>query len=149
MLFVLSFENNNGSTSYTRYCLLLVEIEDYNVMIDGRNIFDQPVKNDLITCENIQKITTGQGDDYTTGYLLDYTYFKSYYTTITIDLSKQQALDADLKAIQQINVAANLDWDGNKTIFFIIEEEEEAILDFLQVLLKYCKCVPQFYFVLI
>ena len=109
MLFVLSFENNNGSTSYTRYYLLLVEIEDYNVMIDGRNIFDQPVKNDLITCENIQKITTGQGDDYTTGYLLDYTYFKSYYTTITIDLSKQQALDADLKAIQQINVAANLD----------------------------------------
>ena len=77
-------------------------------MIDGQNFFDQPIKNDLITCENIQNITTGQGDDYTTGYLLDYTYFKSCHTTITVNLIKQQVLDADLKAIQQINVAANL-----------------------------------------
>ena len=61
--FVLSFENNNGRTSYTRYYLQLVEIKDYNVMIDGENFFDQPVKNDLITYENIGKITTGQGDD--------------------------------------------------------------------------------------
>ena len=148
-LFVLWFQNNNGSTSYTRYYLPLVEIKDYNIMIDGQNFFDQPIKNDLITCENIQNITTGQGDDYTTGYLLDYTYFKSCHTTITVNLSKQQALDADLKAIQQINVAANLGWDGNTTMFFIIEEEKEAILDFSQALLKYYKCVPQFYFVLI
>ena len=58
-------------------------------MIDGKNFFDQPVKNDKVTYENIRKITTGQGDDYTTGCLLDYTYFKKYYKMITMDLSKQ------------------------------------------------------------
>ena len=60
------------------------------------------------TYENIRKIAIGQGDDYTTGCLLDYTYFKKYYKMIAIDLSKQQALDADPKAVQQINFTANL-----------------------------------------
>ena len=64
-------------------------------MIDGKNFFDQPVKNNKITYENIRKVATGQGDDYTTGYLLDYIHFTNYYTMIAIDLSKQQALDAD------------------------------------------------------
>ena len=67
-----------------------VEIKDYNVMIDGRNFFDQPIENDLKTYYNIRKIATGQGDDYTTGCLLDYTYFKKYSKLIAIDLSKQQ-----------------------------------------------------------
>ena len=58
-------------------------------MIDGRNFFDQPVKNDLITVDNIWKITTGQGDNYTTGCLLGYNYFNNYYKMIAIDLSKQ------------------------------------------------------------
>ena len=61
--FVLSFENNTGRKSYEEYYLPRVEIKNYNVMIDGRNIFHQPVNNNLKTCENIQKITTGQGDD--------------------------------------------------------------------------------------
>ena len=99
-------------------------------MIDGKNFFDQPVKNDKVTYENIRKITIGQGDDYTTGCLLDYTYFKKYYKMIAIDLSKQQALDADPRAIQQINFTANLDRDGNTTMFFIIEEAKETVLDF-------------------
>ena len=77
-------------------------------MIDGRNFFDQSVKNNLITYDNIRKIPTGQGDDYKTGCLLVY-YFNNYYKMIAIDLSKQQTLDADLKAIQQINFTANLD----------------------------------------
>ena len=85
-LFVLSFENNGGLTSYTRYYLPLVEIKDYNLMINGQNVFDQPVKNDLITYENIRNIATGQADDYTTGCLLDYPYFENYYKTIAIDL---------------------------------------------------------------
>ena len=71
-------------------------------MTDGREFFDQLVKNNLITYDNIRKIATGQGDDYTTGCLLDYNYFNNYYKIIAIDLSKQQALDADPKAIQQI-----------------------------------------------
>ena len=71
--------------------------------------FDQPVKNDKVTYENIRKIATGWGDDYTTGCVLDYIYLKNYYKMIAVDLSKQQALDADPKAIQQINITANLD----------------------------------------
>ena len=98
-------------------------------MIDGKNFFDQPVKN-KVTCENIRKIATGQGDDYTTGCLLDYIYFKNYYKMIAVDLSKQQALDADPKAIQQINFTANLDRAGNTTMFFIIEEAKETVFEF-------------------
>ena len=79
-------------------------------MIGGKNFFDQPVKNDdLIACENIRKIATGQGDNYTTGCLLDYNYFKNYYEMIAIDLSKQQVLDSDPKTIERINFNANLD----------------------------------------
>ena len=77
---------------------LTVEIKDYNVMIDGRNFFDQPVKNDFKKSDSVRKIATVQGDDYSTGCLLDYNYFKDYYKMVAIDLSKQQALDADPKA---------------------------------------------------
>ena len=73
---------------------------DYNVMIDGKNFFHQPINSDLKTYENIRKIVTGQGDDYATGCLLDYFYFKDYYKMIAIDLSKQQFLDGDPRAIQ-------------------------------------------------
>ena len=76
------------------------------------------------------KDATGQGDDNTTGCLLDYSYFKENYKLIVIDLSKQQALDADPRAIQQINFTANLDRDGNTTMFFIIEKPKEIVLDF-------------------
>ena len=79
------------------------------------------------TYENIRKITIGQGDDYTTGCLLDYTYFKKYYKMIAIDLIKQQALDADPKAIQQINFTVNLDREGNKRFYFILEEAKETV----------------------
>ena len=78
-------------------------------MIDGKNFFDQPINSDLKTYENIRKIATGQGDDYTTGCLLDYSYFKENYKMIAIDLSKQQVLDVDSRAIQQINFTANLE----------------------------------------
>ena len=57
-------------------------------MIDGRNFFNQAIKNDLKTYDNIRKIATSQGDDYTTVRLLDYLYFKKYYKLIGIDLSK-------------------------------------------------------------
>ena len=101
-------------------------------MIDGKNFFDQPIKNDKVTYENIRKIAVGQGGDYTTCCLLDYTYFKSYYKMIAIDLSKQQVVDADPKAIQQINFTANLDRDGNTKIYFILEEAKETIFEFSQ-----------------
>ena len=97
-----------------------------------KTFFDQPINSKFKTYENIQKIAAGQGDDYTTGCLLDYSYFKDCYKMIAIDLSKQQALDADLRAIQQINVTANLDRDGNAAMFFIIEKAKETVLNFSQ-----------------
>ena len=99
-------------------------------MIDGKNFFNQPVKNNKVIYENIRKVATGQGDYYTTGCLLDYTYFKKYYKMIAIDLSKQQAIDADPKPIQQINFTANLDTAGNTRLYFILEEAKETVSDF-------------------
>ena len=101
-------------------------------MINGENFFDQPIKNKKTTYENIRKIVTGQGDDYTTGCLLDYSYFADTYKMIAVDLSKQQALDADLRVIQQINFTANIDRDGNTRVYFILEDAKETILDFSQ-----------------
>ena len=101
-------------------------------MIDDKIFFIQPINSKLKTHENIRKIATGQGDGYTTGCLLDYSYFKETYKMIAIDLSIQQALDADPKTIQQINFAANLDRAGNTTIFFIIEEAKKTVLGFSQ-----------------
>ena len=98
-------------------------------MINGENFVDQPVKDNKVTYESIRKIATGQ-DDYTTGCLLDYPYFKDSYKMIAIDLSKQQALDTDPRAIQQINFTANLDRAGNTRIYFILEEAKETILNF-------------------
>ena len=101
-------------------------------MIDGKKKLDQRIKNNKVTYENIWKIATGHGDDYTTGCLLDYTYFKKYYKMIVIDLSKQQGLDADPRAIQQIDFTANLDRDGNTRFYFILEEVKETIFEFSQ-----------------
>ena len=101
-------------------------------MIDGRNFFDQPVRNNLGIYGSIQKIVIGQGDDYTTSCLLDYNYFKSYCKMIAIDFSEQQALDADPKAIQQNNFTGNLARNpvAYTTMFFIIEEGKGTALEF-------------------
>ena len=131
-LFVLAFENDDDRTSSDEYYLPIVEIKDYNIMINGENFFDQPIKNNKVTYDNVRKIATGQGDDYTTGCLLDYSYFADTYKMIAVDLSKQQALDADPRAIQQINFTANLDRAGNTRGYFILEEAKETILDFSQ-----------------
>ena len=101
-------------------------------MIDGKNFFDQPINSMNITYENIRKIVMGQGDDYTTGCLLDYSYFKENYKLIAIDLSKQQELDVDPRAIQQINFTANLERAEGATMFFVIEKAKETVLDFSQ-----------------
>ena len=93
-------------------------------MINGQNLLNQPVKNNLITYDNIWNIPTGQEDDYTTGCLLDYNHFNNYYKMIAIGLSKQQALQQPL------------DHEENTTMFFIIEEVKEKILDFSQETVK-------------
>ena len=126
----MPFRDDDGRENHKQDYLSTVEIKSYNVMIDGRSFFDHPIKNDLKTCDNIRKIRAGQGDDYTTGCLLDYPYFKKYYKLIAIDLSNQQKLDADPKAIKEINFIENLDRTEGATMFFIIEEAKETVLDF-------------------
>ena len=115
-LFVLAFEDDEQRTSSKRYYIPNAKVKDYNVMADRKSVFDQPIKNNKVTYENIRKIATGQGDDYTTGCLLNYIYFKNYHKMIAVDLSKQQALDADLKAITRF--------------YFILEEAKETVLAF-------------------
>ena len=105
-------------------------------MIDWKVFFDQPLKNNKITYEKIRKIATGQRDDYTTGCLLDYIYFRENYKMTETNLSKQDALDADPKGIQQINFTANLNRDGNTRIFFIFEE---AKINCIRLFTRYCK----------
>ena len=104
-------------------------------MIDGKNFFNQPVKNNLITYDDIRKTASGQGDDYTTGCLLDYPYFKNHYKMMPMHLNKQKAIGADLKAIR-VNFTANIDRDGNTTMFYIIKEAKETISDFSQGIVK-------------
>ena len=144
--FVLAFEGDAQRIVHTGYYLPNVEIKDYNVMINGENLFDQPIKNNKVTYENIRKIATGQGDDYTTGCLLDYSYFMDTYKMIAVDLSKQQALDAHPRVIQQINFTANLDRAGNTRVYFILEEAKETILDFSQGTVKvFLKILPNIF----
>ena len=99
-------------------------------MIDCRKFFDQPINSMTKTYENIRRIATGQGDDCTTRCLLDYLYLKKNYKIIAIDLSKQQALDADPRAIQQINFTENLERDEGATMFFLIEQAKETVFEF-------------------
>ena len=128
-LFVLSFENEDDRVSHSTYYLPKVETKDYNVIIDSRD--DQPINNMNKTYENIRKIAKGKGNDFMTGCLLHYPYFKKNYKMIAIDLNKQQVLDADPRKIQQINFTSNLDRE-NTTIFFIIEQEKETIFELSQ-----------------
>ena len=106
-LLVLAYDNTEGNNhvsvdSFKKYFLPRVKIEDYNIEIDEKNFYDQPI-NDLIKqYDEIRKVSTGQGDDYTTGSLLDFAYFKINCRLIAADLSKQKALDADSRVIQQI-----------------------------------------------
>ena len=97
-----------------------------------KNFFNQPVKNGKVKYENIRKIAIVLGDDYTTGCFLDYIYFNKYYKMIAVDLSKQQTLDADPKAIQQITFTANLDRAGNTRLYFIVKEAKETVFEFSQ-----------------
>ena len=109
-------------TSHSGCYLPNVLIKNYNIMINGKNFLDQSIKYNEVTYESIRKICTSSGDDYSTGVLLDYPYFKDSYKMIVVALSKQQALDTDPRVIQQINFTADLGTAGNPRICFILEE---------------------------
>ena len=95
-------DNAAGIKSNKKYFLPRGKIKNYNVLIDGRNFYDQPINDKIKQYDEVRKVSTGYADDYTTGCLLDYAYFKDNYRLIAVDLSKQKALDADPRAIEQI-----------------------------------------------
>ena len=129
-VFVLSFENEDGRTSYYKYYVPSIEVKDYNVLIDGNAFFELPIKNIEETYEKIIQITDHSGY-YTRGSLLDYEYFKEHCKLIAIDLSKQIELEnKDIK--QQINFIGNFDRDNGAVMFSIIEKSDETIVEFLQ-----------------
>ena len=107
-LFVLAYNSTAGNNqvsidSFKKYFLLRVKIENYNTEIDGRNFYDQPINDSINQYDEVRKVSTGQGDDYTTGSLLNFAYFEKKYRLMAADLIKQKALDADSRAIQQMN----------------------------------------------
>ena len=143
-LFVLVYFIADGGNDETgiknnkRYFLPKWEIKNYKVLIDGRNFYDQPI-NDLIKqYDEIRKVSTGYGDDYTTGCLLDYAYFIENYKLIVVDLSKQKALDADPRPVQQIVFQGVAGRNANTKIrlYTILEKLKETILEFAKIAVK-------------
>ena len=137
-LFVLAYNNTAGNDqvsvdSYKRYFLPRIKIDNYNIEIDGRNFYDQPINDSIKQYDEVGKISTGQGDDYTTGCLLDYSYFQKNYRLRAADLSKQKALDPDSRRIQQIIFTGTIKAAVANTrvvIFYILENSKETILEF-------------------
>ena len=102
LLTILIKVRNSSRNLNERAFLPVVKITNYNVLIDGRTSYDQPINDQIKKHNDIRKTETEQGDDYTTGCLLDYQYFKDHYQLIAVDLRKQKELDADSRAIQRI-----------------------------------------------
>ena len=105
-----------------------IEIENYNIEVDGRNFYDQPISELTKQQDKVRKKSTGQGDDYTAGCLLDFVYFEKSYRLIAVDLSKQKALDAESIAIQQIIFTGTA--SAAVIIYYILEQSKETILEF-------------------
>ena len=131
-LFVLAFDSTDGNgvkkDDYKKHLLPRVRLTEYNVLIDGRNSYDQPISDEIRQYNEVRKIATGKGDNYATGCLLDYKYFKENYQLIAVDLSKQKELDADLRAIQQIEFYGKL--TSKAQVLTVLEKSKEAILQF-------------------
>ena len=130
-LFVLSYargDNVTNENSYRKYFLPRLTIKNYNIEIDGRNFYDQWINDSIKQYEEIRKLSIGQGDDYTTGCLMDFAYFEKNYRLIAADLSKQKALDADPKAIQQIIFTDKT--DNQIRVYYILEQSKKTKLDF-------------------
>ena len=127
-LFVLAYRNADNRQSYFRFYLPNVMVKDYKVIIDKLAFFDLPIKTEEEAYEQIVDIS--RNNEYTTGNLLDYDYFKKYFKLIAIDLSKQQVLQENEDLIQQINFIGRLEQAAN--VFIIIEKKENTILEFSQ-----------------
>ena len=126
--FVLAYAEGDGRDNPRVFDMPTVEITDYNVMIDGKNFFDVPISDSFRKYTNLRDVMIGSGDDYTVGSLLDFKYFRDNYKIIAVDLSKQKVLDADPRAVQQINFKGNL--PNNCRLLRIREESKDTELNF-------------------
>ena len=135
-LFVLPYargDNVTDENSYRKCFLPKLKIKNYNIEIDGRNVYDQSINDSISQYDEIRKISIGQGDDYTTGCLLGFAYFEKNYRLIAADLNKQKALDADSRVIQRIIFTGKIKATVGNTrilIFYILEKSKETILEF-------------------
>ena len=133
-MFVLAFDDTDNDSnkiernSHKKYFLPRVNITDYNVLFDGRNFYDQPINDQIRKYDEFKKNVTGQGDDYTTECLLDYQYFKDHYQLIAVNASKQKALNADSRAVQQIEFYGML--ITNSEVCTVLEKSKETVLEF-------------------
>ena len=122
-LFVMAYNRENGQPTRNgrrKYYLPRIDLEKY-VIIDGRNVYDNPIESDIEKYRELKKVMIGKGEDYSTGSLLDFNYFDKHYKLVAVDLSKQKELDADPRAIQQIEF---------KYIYWVLEKSKETILEF-------------------
>ena len=104
-LFVMAYNRANGqSIRNGQQNLPRIDLEKYNVIIDGRNFYDNPIESDIEKYRELKKVMIGKGEDYTKGSLLDFNYFDKHYKLVAVDLSKQKELDADPRANQQLNL---------------------------------------------
>ena len=117
--------NFTTENSYDKYLLLRLKIDIYDIKIDGRNFYDQPINDSIKQYDEVRKILIGKGGDYTTGCLLDFAYFIKKYRLIAVDLSKQKV---DSRAIQQILFTGNA--SANVRIYYILEKSKETMLEF-------------------
>ena len=127
-LFVLAYQTADDRQSFSQFYLPKVMVKDFNITIDKLAFFDLPIKTEEEVYEKI--IDISRNNEYATGNLLDYDYFKKYYKLIPIDLSKQQVLQENEGLIQQINFIGRLTEAAN--VFIIIEKKENTILEFSQ-----------------
>ena len=131
-LFVMPYNKANGQPTRNgqqKYYLPRIGLEKYNVIIDGRNFYDNPIESsDIEKYRELKKVMIGKGEDYTTGSLLDFNYFDKHYKLVVVDLSKQKELDADPRAIQQTKFKYML--GTNSTSYWVLEKSKETILEF-------------------
>ena len=130
-LFVMTYNRVDGQPNrdYQRkYYLPRIDLNKYNVIIDEINFYDNPIESDIEKYRELKKVMIGKGEDYTTGSLLDFDYFKKHYKLVAVDLSKQKELDADPRTIQQIEFKYML--GTNSTIYWILEKSKETMLEF-------------------
>ena len=141
-LFVLAYDNIAGDNDYNnqvsigsfkKYFLPRGKIENCNIEIDGRNFYDESMNDSIKQYNEKRKISTGQGDDYTTVCLIDFAYFENNYRLIVADLIKQKALDADSRAIQKFIFTSKIKATGNNTrtiINYILKQSKGTMLEF-------------------